>query len=173
MVFGTARGGNATGLIITWHGGTGCESGSAEIVFEGVSAGGERKFLHVTLVSMRMLILPLTALMTGVQNTTQPKTRRSSLIFGIRWHEEAMDDLKKIDHRKQRKIIDRVKNYLSKDPFGLGKPLKGIFKGLYRYRCGPYRIIYAMDRESAIILILRIADGKDVYNDPIKGDQDS
>ena len=39
-----------------------------------------------------------------------------------------------------------------------GKPLQGgIFKGLYRYRYGSYRIIYAIDRDSVIILILRIA----------------
>ena len=44
----------------------------------------------------------------------------------------------------------------------------GIFKGLYRYRYGSYRIIYAIDRGSVVILILRIADRKDVYEDPIK-----
>ena len=60
-----------------------------------------------------------------------------------------------------------MKDYLSKDPLSLGKPLKGIFKGLYRYRYGSYRIIYAIDRGSVVILILRIADRKDVYETPI------
>jgi mRNA interferase RelE/StbE len=41
------------------------------------------------------------------------------------------------------------------------------FKGLYRYRYGSYRIVYAIDRETVIILILRIADRKDVYENPI------
>jgi len=43
------------------------------------------------------------------------------------------------------------------------------FQGLYRYRYGSYRIIYAIDRRSVVILILRIGDRKDVYEDQIEG----
>ena len=89
------------------------------------------------------------------------------MTYSIQWHETAINDLKKIDRQTQKKIIARVKDYLSKDPLSLGKPLKGIFKGLYRYRYGSYRIIYAIDRKSVLILILRIADRKNVYEDPI------
>ena len=89
------------------------------------------------------------------------------MIYSIQWHETAINDLKSIDRQTQKKIIARVKDYLSKDPISLGKPLKGIFKGLYRYRYGSYRIIYAIDRGSVVIVILRIADRKDVYEDPI------
>jgi mRNA interferase RelE/StbE len=60
-----------------------------------------------------------------------------------------------------------VKGYLSQDPIGLGKPLQGIFKGLYRYRYGNYRIIYTIDRTVVMILILRIADRKNVCENPI------
>jgi len=93
---------------------------------------------------------------------------RRFLAYNIRWHEEAISDLKKIDRQTQKKIIARIKDYLLKDPLSLGKPLQGIFKGLYRYRYGSYRIIYAIDRDSVIILILRIADRKNVYDDPVK-----
>jgi mRNA interferase RelE/StbE len=89
------------------------------------------------------------------------------LIYSIRWHDDAIEDLKVIDRQTQKKIIARVKDYLSKDPVRLGKPLQGIFKGLYRYRYGSHRIIYAIDRGSLVILILRVADRKDVYEDPI------
>ena len=89
------------------------------------------------------------------------------MTYSIQWHEEAINDLKNIDRQTRKKIIARVKDYLSKDPISLGKPLQEIFKGLYRYRYGSYRIIYAIDRGSVVILILRIADRKDVYEDPI------
>jgi len=89
------------------------------------------------------------------------------LIYSIQWHEEAIRDLRKIDRQKQKKIIARIKDYLSKEPLGLGKPLKGIFKGLYRYRYGSYRVIYAIDRESIVILILRVAERKNVYENPV------
>ncbi|MCX5825340.1 MAG: type II toxin-antitoxin system RelE/ParE family toxin [Deltaproteobacteria bacterium] len=89
------------------------------------------------------------------------------MTYSIQWHEEAINDLKNIDRQTQKNIIAKVKDYLSKDPISLGKPLQGIFKGLYRYRYGSYRIIYAIDRGSMVILILRIADRKDVYENPI------
>ena len=106
--------------------------------------------------------------MTETPSITQRKTWRRFLIYSIQWHEEAIKDLQKIDRQKQKKVIARIKDCLSKDPIGLGKPLKGIFKGLYRYRYGSYRVIYAIDRESVIILILRIANRKDAYKDSIK-----
>ena len=89
------------------------------------------------------------------------------MTYSIQWHEAAINDLKNIDRQTQKKMIARVKDYLSKDPLSLGKPLKGIFKGLYRYRYGSYRIIYAIDRGLVVILILRIGDRKDVYENPI------
>lgn len=90
------------------------------------------------------------------------------MTFSIQWHKEATNDLKNIDRQTRKKIIAKVKDDLSKDPVSPGnKPLKGIFKGLYRYRNGSYRIIYAIDRGSVVILILRIGDGKDVYGEPI------
>ena len=90
------------------------------------------------------------------------------MTYNVQWHEEAIEDLKAIDRQTQKKIIARVRDYLSKDPLNLGKPLQGIFKGLYRYRYGSYRIIYVIDRKSVLILILRIADRKEVYEDPIR-----
>ena len=89
------------------------------------------------------------------------------MTYSIQWHEEAIKDLKNIDRNAQKKITAKVKDYLAKDPLSLDKPLKGIFKGLYRYRYGSYRIIYAIDRSSVVILILRIADRKDVHEAPI------
>ncbi len=89
------------------------------------------------------------------------------MIYSIQWHEDAITDLKNLDRNTQKKIIARVKDYLSKDPLSLGKPLKGIFKGLYRYRYGSYRVIYAIDRNAVLLLILRIGNRNDVYENQI------
>lgn len=78
------------------------------------------------------------------------------MIYNIQWQEEAIKDLQKIDRQQQKKVIGRVKCRLLKDPIGLGAPLKGIFKGLYRYRYGSYRVIYAIDRESVVILFIDV-----------------
>ncbi|HPD60720.1 MAG TPA: type II toxin-antitoxin system RelE/ParE family toxin [Thermodesulfobacteriota bacterium] len=84
--------------------------------------------------------------------------------YSVKWHEKAIEDLKDVDKKSAKGLIERVKNYLPEDPLSLGKPLKGIFKGLYRYRFGDYRVIYSIDKKENTILILRVGKRKDVYN---------
>jgi len=86
------------------------------------------------------------------------------LSYSVKWHEKAIEDLKDVDKKSAKGLIERVKNYLPEDPLSLGKPLKGIFKGLYRYRFGDYRVIYSIDKKENTILILRVGKRKDVYN---------
>jgi mRNA interferase RelE/StbE len=81
------------------------------------------------------------------------------------WHEKAIEDLKGVDKKSAKRLIERVKNYLPQDPISLGKPLKGIFKGLYRYRFGDYRVIYSIDRKEGVILILRVGKRKELYDE--------
>ncbi|HUH64810.1 MAG TPA: type II toxin-antitoxin system RelE/ParE family toxin [Syntrophales bacterium] len=83
--------------------------------------------------------------------------------YKVVWHEKALDDLKGIDKQQAKAIVEKARTYLSKDPLSLGKPLKGMFKGLYRYRFGDYRIIYAIDRKEKLIIVLKIGARKDIY----------
>jgi len=85
------------------------------------------------------------------------------LSYKVVWHEKALDDLKGIDKQQAKAIVEKARTYLTKDPLSLGKPLKGMFKGLYRYRFGDYRIIYAIDRKEKLIIVLRVGDRKDIY----------
>ena len=86
------------------------------------------------------------------------------MAYNVKWQEKAIEDLKNLDKQNAKAIMERVKIYLSQDPISMGKPLKGMFKGLFRYRYGDYRIIYALDRKGKNILILRIGHRKDIYN---------
>jgi mRNA interferase RelE/StbE len=86
------------------------------------------------------------------------------LSYSVNWHEKAIDDLKLVDKRSAKRILEKIKTYLAQDPLLLGKLLKGIFEGLYRYRFGDYRIIYALDQEEKSVLVLRIGARKEVYN---------
>ncbi|HHF42548.1 MAG TPA: type II toxin-antitoxin system RelE/ParE family toxin [Candidatus Aminicenantes bacterium] len=85
------------------------------------------------------------------------------MAFEIIWHEKALGDLKALEKQISRKIIERIKNYLAVNPQKLGKPLKGILKGLYRYRLGDYRIIYTIDLAERKLIILHIAHRKKIY----------
>lgn len=85
------------------------------------------------------------------------------MAYRVLWHEHALNDLKELDRQTAGKIVSRVKGYLSQDPEKLGKPLKGVLKGLYRYRIGDYRIMYSIDRGDNQISILSVGRRKDIY----------
>lgn len=69
-------------------------------------------------------------------------------------------DLKKIDKSWVRKLLSKFEDKIGKDP-NLGEPLSGEFQGLFKYRIGDYRMIYAKTTEG--ILVIRIAHRKNVY----------
>jgi mRNA interferase RelE/StbE len=89
---------------------------------------------------------------------------RKNLNYNIKWHDGVFKDLKKINKIIAKKIIEKVKTYLSKNPKVVGKPLKGDFKGLYRYRFGDYRIVYAINELDHTIIILKVGLRKDIYD---------
>ena len=68
-------------------------------------------------------------------------------------------DLKRIDFKQRKNIMDCIENDIAK---GIkGKKLKGEYEGMYSYRTGNYRIVYTQIPQG--ILILRISHRKDVY----------
>jgi len=63
------------------------------------------------------------------------------------------------------KIAERVQNIidsLAKNP-SLGVPLKGVLKGLYKYRVGSYRIIYQIYHSQLLVIVLDIGHRREVY----------
>jgi mRNA interferase RelE/StbE len=53
-----------------------------------------------------------------------------------------------------------IEDTLGTDP-DIGEPLSGEFKGLFKYRIGEYRVIYA--RQSDSVLVLRIGHRRSAY----------
>lgn len=83
--------------------------------------------------------------------------------YKVIWHEKVLRDLEALDKRDAAKIVEKVNNYLVQNPVGLGTPLKGIFKGLFRYRYGMYRVIYALDMAEEKIIVLHVKHRKEAY----------
>lgn len=69
-------------------------------------------------------------------------------------------DLRRLDKPTAARILAKLERELSRNP-DAGLPLTGEFHGLFRYRVGDYRVIYARMPEG--VLVLRIAHRKDVY----------
>ncbi len=86
-------------------------------------------------------------------------------MYKIEFIKEAYEEFKKLDKPVQRIIKEKL-DLLVKNPEALKnniKPLKGDYWGLYRLRVGNYRVVYKMEREKLIILIVRVGHRREIY----------
>lgn len=85
--------------------------------------------------------------------------------YKVRFEIRAQKSLKNLCIDKSSIIMSWIKKNLEncEDPYRHGKPLKGNFKGQWRYRIGDYRIISHIDNEEMVILVLEIKHRKDAY----------
>lgn len=74
--------------------------------------------------------------------------------WSIEWDSRALKDVAKVPMEDRRRIVDAVEE-LAADPL-IGRPLKGRWKGFWRTRAGPYRVIYALRRTELTVRVLRI-----------------
>ncbi|MBR7064286.1 MAG: type II toxin-antitoxin system RelE/ParE family toxin [Treponema sp.] len=76
---------------------------------------------------------------------------------------------KKIVLKKYSSIYEKIKNYvypiLKENPFyGPNiKKLKGVYKNVYRYRVGNYRLFYTVSQREIIVFIWDVEARKDAY----------
>ena len=73
----------------------------------------------------------------------------------------AKKDLKKLDKNLQEKVLKNL-HFLKTNPF-LGIKMQGEFKGFYRIKIPPLRIIYFLDLKNKIILIRAIGFRGGIY----------
>lgn len=69
-------------------------------------------------------------------------------------------DLKRINPKDKQRILGRIEGVLGGDPRS-GEALHGEFEGLFKYRVGDYRIVYAI--VGADVLVLRIRHRSKAY----------
>lgn len=88
------------------------------------------------------------------------------MTWKIEFDHRAQKELRKLDRDIQKRLLTWISENLSgtNDPRDQGSPLKGRFRGLWRYRVGDYRIVCQIKDEEVLILILGIAHRKDVYD---------
>ncbi len=84
------------------------------------------------------------------------------MAYKVLFKKSALKDLEAVPKPEQKRLLDALGSGLVEDPYQ-GKALSGEFKGLYRWRSGKFRIIYEIQQEALIVLVLRIAHRKDVY----------
>jgi len=82
-------------------------------------------------------------------------------MYKISFKNSVTQDLKGIDKKQIKRILDKIERELSEKPESYPE-LKGKFAGLRKFRVGDYRIIYSV-KDQQTVLILRIKHRKEVY----------
>lgn len=83
--------------------------------------------------------------------------------FTIRYEKRALKELSKLPRSAVKQILAKIES-LATDPYQSGiKKLKG-FDHVFRAKAGNYRILYEIDGDKLLVMIVAIGDRKDVYN---------
>jgi len=88
------------------------------------------------------------------------------MAYRLQISQTAQDDLKKLD----KSVLQAVRNRLTKLAENAERvrhlTLKGDFAGLYKLRVhGKYRIIYDLQRDKGVIVIVRVGNRDDIYKE--------
>ena len=84
-------------------------------------------------------------------------------MYSIEYLESVQDDLGGLSKAIKAKLKKAIEKKLILNPIEFGKPLQYSLKGLRRLRVEDYRIIYQIDNENKIVLIVKIGHRKEVY----------
>jgi len=84
------------------------------------------------------------------------------LNYRVKIDKKVLKDLKKIDKTWQIKIINKIEETLTTDPYS-GKKLIGDLSNFYRIRVGNYRVIYEIIEDIVVVEVVKISHRKDVY----------
>lgn len=86
-------------------------------------------------------------------------------MFNVEFKKSVAKTLNTFDQQTKIMLMSWINKNLCHcdDPRFSGKPLKGQFKGLWRYKIGNYRIIAQIIEHKVTIIIIDIDHRKDIY----------
>ena len=88
------------------------------------------------------------------------------MAWKIEFDPAAIKELEKLDKPVEKRILkflrDRVANL--EDPRQIGGSLQGTRSGLWKYRVGDYRVIYSLEHDRLMVLVLQVGHRREVYN---------
>ena len=87
------------------------------------------------------------------------------MIYKIEFSDEAVKEFGKLDKYTQKLIDAWIRKHLetNENPRSIGKPLIGNKSGPWRYRVGDFRLLWLIQDDRLIILVIKIGHRRDVY----------
>lgn len=83
------------------------------------------------------------------------------MAYSISIKQSAAKALEKITRDERLRIVDAI-DQLRDNPVA-GSVLKGEFSGLRRIRIGNYRVVYEVQDQQLVVLVIRIGHRREVY----------
>jgi mRNA interferase RelE/StbE len=86
-------------------------------------------------------------------------------MWTVEFDDAAAKELRKLDRQVQQEILRYLRERIAtgEDPRRFGKPLARGLAGLWRYRVRDYRIICNIEEGKLLVLVVRVAHRKDIY----------
>jgi len=86
-------------------------------------------------------------------------------MWTVEFDDAAAKELRKLDRQAQKEILHYFRERIAtkEDPRRFGKPLSRDYAGLWRYRLRDFRMICQIEDHKLIVLVIRVAHRKDVY----------
>jgi mRNA interferase RelE/StbE len=85
------------------------------------------------------------------------------MAYAIEFSPAAQRQLRKLDLAIQKRVLRRIERLEKQPRPRSAKKLQGSKEPLYRIREGDYRIVYTIEDEKLIVLVIRIGHRSEVY----------
>ena len=81
--------------------------------------------------------------------------------YSLKIKRSALKEIQALPKPERLRIVEAI-DRLTENPH-VGKLLKGDLSGLRRIRAGAYRVVYEINEEQVVVIVLRVAHRKNVY----------
>ena len=82
------------------------------------------------------------------------------MVYEIKWTQIAAKQFGRLDKTVQKRIINKLES-IRENPFFYATRLVGF--GLYKIRVGDYRIILGIEKNTLVILVLKVGHRSKIY----------
>jgi mRNA interferase RelE/StbE len=87
----------------------------------------------------------------------------SESVFAIAWTTASSRALTRLPEKVATAVVEFLYGSLAASPHRVGKPLKLSLEGLHSARRGDYRVIYRVDDEQRLVIVIAIEHRSDIY----------